>query len=229
MKLQFEGKKKLRDLIYEGFLQVAREIPDAWPILADEERQRIEKNADTLARDIEAKVSDGMEDWFTEAIAKGHASWIGKEKDSSGITLSKTTLELKLIGSRENAPPEIFNHSGGFLVILTNRAMSLREFQSQDELDLGAATDDGTQSNEDSDTVGDDEFDADANLDSDIMDLDIALEGFGVPEEERKSIIRSRDALRELFDKRTPHEVAKCYSVHGQLTEPPKDTDQDAA
>ena len=76
-----------------------------------------------------------------ELTARGRPFWVGKEKR---IALdAKGTIEVVLTGSRSDAPQEILTWPGSYLVILTERPMTLEDLETQTELDLVAPVSDG--------------------------------------------------------------------------------------
>ena len=122
--------KEISDRVYAEAMKVVQSVP-GWSSLKDSDQERV-KTALGL-------VVDGLQYEFTSAVerqvdferAKGNPYFVGTEMR---IAMKDAVTEVLIATTRPDAPAELYDHAGSYLVILTNKRMTLEEFDAQEDL-----------------------------------------------------------------------------------------------
>ena len=120
-------------LFQEEIIKVCQQMTDSWGVLGEEEKQRIYTLAEHHATNLNENLRYRLDKMLMAERAQGHPYIIATEK---GISLKDDNLVLSLSASRKEAPIALYDHQGAFLVILTNKKVTLEEFELQGEFDF---------------------------------------------------------------------------------------------
>lgn len=121
--------KNIRDLLFAGTVDACKQMQDVWPVLGEEERDRMTNLIDAWAIKTEAEIARRLGSLFGEFLASGQPNVQASEK---GIGIEGSTVTIKLAAVRANVPREFFTHKGQFLIVLTDGdVLSLEELNRQ--------------------------------------------------------------------------------------------------
>ncbi len=212
---------KLRDLFLNGILQSCQQVTDGWGVLTPEEKSRIEQFAESKGIELEGEIALRLERMVDHERASGSPYFAATEK---GIAIKEGKVTVTMEAARDLAPEKLYNHRRSFLVILTDRKLTLDEFEQQadmfpsDSSDSDGATE-APAAAETVETAGDN-FDHDAYQDWNDT-LQQLMEGRGVDENEIRRWVASDEALRDIFDRGIRADtVAYNVAHHGTLETP---------
>lgn len=120
---------KIRDLVYQAQIDACKQMQDVWPVLQEEERDRMVNLAQSNAERVEREIADRVGQILDAFIASGQPSVAAVEK---GIAIEGSGVTIKLAAVRSKVPREFFTHKGEFLIVLTHGGvLSLEELNRQ--------------------------------------------------------------------------------------------------
>ena len=120
---------KIRDLLFAGAVDACKQMQDVWPVLGEEERDRMTNLIDAWAINAEAEIARRVGALFEAFVSSGQPSVAAAEK---GFAIEGSTVTIKLAAPRAQVPPEFFTHKAQFLIVLTDGdVLSLEELNRQ--------------------------------------------------------------------------------------------------
>lgn len=119
----------IRDLLFAGAVDACKQMQDVWPVLGEEERDRMTNLIDAWAKNTENEIARRCANLFDRFVASGQPAVQGSEK---GIAIEGSTVTIKLAAVRAQVPQAFFTHKGQFLIVLTDGdVLSLEELNRQ--------------------------------------------------------------------------------------------------
>lgn len=120
---------KIRDLLFSGAVDACKQMQDVWPVLGEEERDRMTNLIDAWAIKTEAELARRLGNVFDAFIASGQPSVAASE---NGISVKGDVVTLTLAAVRAQVPRDFFTHKGSFLIVMTaGNVASLEELNRQ--------------------------------------------------------------------------------------------------
>ena len=121
--------RNIADLVYRSIIEACKQMQDVWPVLQEEERDRMINLAQASAEAVERDVATRIGGILDQFIASGQPSVAAVEK---GIAIEGSGVTIKLAAVRSQVPQAFFTHKGQFLIVLTDGdVLSLEELNRQ--------------------------------------------------------------------------------------------------
>ena len=120
---------KIRDLLFSGAVDACKQMQDVWPVLGEEERDRMTGLIDAWAIKTETELARRLGNLFDAFVASGQPSVAATE---NGINAKGDVVTLTLAAVRSQVPRDFFTHKGSFLIVMTaGNVASLEELNRQ--------------------------------------------------------------------------------------------------